>query len=36
LEKVAELTENMQLLSVLTKIPKITLKSVVTNNSLYL
>lgn len=36
LEKVAELTENMQLLSVLTNIPKITLKSVVTNNSLYL
>ena len=36
LEKVAELTENMQFLSILNKIPKLTLKSVVTNNSLYL
>ena len=36
LEKVAEITENMKLLSLLQEIPKITLKSVVTNNSLYL
>ena len=36
LEKVAELTENIKLLSLLQEIPKITLKSVVTNNSLYL
>ena len=36
LEKVAELTENVKLLSLLQQIPKLTLKSVVTNNSLYL
>jgi len=36
LEKVAEITENMKLLSLLQEIPKLTLKSVVTNNSLYL
>jgi superfamily II RNA helicase len=36
LNKVAELTENISLLSTLQTIPKITLKSVVTNNSLYL
>ena len=36
LEKVAELTENVKLLSLLQEIPNSTLKSVVTNNSLYL
>jgi superfamily II RNA helicase len=36
LEKVAELTENVKLLSLIQQIPKLTLKSVVTNNSLYL
>ena len=36
LEKVAELMENVKLLSTLQTIHKITLKSVITNNSLYL
>ena len=36
LEKVCEITNNMKLLEKIKKIPDVTLKSIVTNQSLYL